>query len=154
MPGLKVALFQLGQEAPFQGLGVRQQKHGQTMQVNAKLIAEDIGCVGQFRRYFREGHLNLLSATRGKALGLGAPAALPTPGLGIRDWGWRYIGKGIDSFDHGWRIEQMVFSEGVNEIAYDARLLRIARATLDGSAIPFRATLFAKSGFTPSVQIR
>ena len=87
--GLELALLQLGQEAPVQGFGVGQQKHCQAVQVDAELIAQYIGCVGQFRRYFREWHLDLLSATRGKALGLAALGALPT-GLGIGDWGCRH----------------------------------------------------------------
>jgi ectoine hydroxylase-related dioxygenase (phytanoyl-CoA dioxygenase family) len=36
-------------------------------------------------------------------------------------------------------------NQAVNELAHDERLLRIARVALGGSAIPFRATLFAKS---------
>jgi hypothetical protein len=80
----------------------------------------------------------------------------------------------MDTLDDGWRIEPTVLSgrecnallsaleqtsrtgragtrhlmsnPGVNEIVHDARLLRIARAALDAVAIPFRATLFAKSG--------
>ena len=34
----------------------------------------------------------------------------------------------------------------VNELAHDGRLLQIAKASLGGPCIPFRATLFAKSG--------
>ncbi len=56
LPGLKLALFQPRQEAPVQRFGVRQEKHRQAMQVDAELIAEYIGCVGQFRRYFRQWH--------------------------------------------------------------------------------------------------
>ena len=82
--GSQLALFQLGQEAPVERFGVRQQEHRQPVQVDAELIAEYIGCVGQFRRYFRERHLDLLSATRGKALGLGALKALQA---GIGDLG-------------------------------------------------------------------
>jgi ectoine hydroxylase-related dioxygenase (phytanoyl-CoA dioxygenase family) len=80
----------------------------------------------------------------------------------------------MDSLDDGWRIERTVFSGGecdallcalqksnaagragtrhlmsnlaVNEIAHDARPLRIARRALGSPAVPFRATLFAKSG--------
>ena len=71
--GLELAALQLREETPIERFGVRQQKHRQAMQVDAKLIAEYIGGVGQFRRYFREWHLDLLSASRGKALGFSRP---------------------------------------------------------------------------------
>ncbi len=77
LPGLELAALQPGQEAPVQRFGVRQQKYCQPMQVDAELIAKYIGCVSQFRRYFRAWHLALLSATRGKALGSGVLARWP-----------------------------------------------------------------------------
>jgi len=40
----------------------------------------------------------------------------------------------------------MMSNPEVNELANDGRLMRIAQAALGGKAIPFRATLFAKSG--------
>ncbi len=40
----------------------------------------------------------------------------------------------------------LMSNEAVREIANDGRLLRVAENTLGLSAVPFRATLFAKSG--------
>jgi ectoine hydroxylase-related dioxygenase (phytanoyl-CoA dioxygenase family) len=40
----------------------------------------------------------------------------------------------------------MMSNSEVNELAHDGRLMRIAQAALGGTAVPFRATLFAKSG--------
>jgi ectoine hydroxylase-related dioxygenase (phytanoyl-CoA dioxygenase family) len=40
----------------------------------------------------------------------------------------------------------MMSNPGVSQLANDGRLLRIARQALGGRAMPFRATLFAKSG--------
>jgi ectoine hydroxylase-related dioxygenase (phytanoyl-CoA dioxygenase family) len=83
--------------------------------------------------------------------------------------------KGMDIFDSGWQIERSVLSvtecdsllasfsgspgqrgragtrhmmsqRAVSELANDGRLLQIARRALSAPAVPFRATLFAKSG--------
>ena len=51
--GSNLPRFQLGEETPVHRFGVRQQQHRQAVQVDAQLIAEYIGGVGQFRRYFR-----------------------------------------------------------------------------------------------------
>src|ERR1700722_4049330 len=40
----------------------------------------------------------------------------------------------------------MMSNSGVHELADDGRLIRIAQAALGGTAVPFHATLFAKSG--------
>jgi len=40
----------------------------------------------------------------------------------------------------------LMSNDATKDLATDARLLRIAQAALGGSAVPFRATLFAKSG--------
>jgi len=40
----------------------------------------------------------------------------------------------------------LMASPGVREIAFDSRLLQLAAETLGGRAVPFRATLFEKSG--------
>ena len=57
--------------------------------MDAELITENIGCVSQFRRYFRERHLDWLSATRGKSFRVGeslarshAPSGIGVLGIG------------------------------------------------------------------------
>ena len=51
--GFQLPLFELGLETPVQSFHVRQQKNCQPLQVDAQLIAQYIGCVGQLRGYFR-----------------------------------------------------------------------------------------------------
>ena len=40
----------------------------------------------------------------------------------------------------------LMSNQAVKELAYDGRLLQIAQAALGVPGVPFRATLFAKSG--------
>ena len=52
LAGLQFALLQLCLEAPVQCFGMRQQELGQAMQVDAELVAQNVGGIGQLRRYF------------------------------------------------------------------------------------------------------
>jgi hypothetical protein len=69
----------------------------------------------------------------------------------------------MDILESGWHIEPPVLSgdecdtllgtlakfmmsiEAVTELANDGRLLQLAQTALNGPAVPFRGTLFAKS---------
>jgi len=48
-----MALPEFCLETPVQRFDVRKQKNGEALQMDAELIAQDIGCVRKLGRYFR-----------------------------------------------------------------------------------------------------
>jgi len=51
--GGEAAMFELCQETSVQRLHVREQEHGEPLQVNPELVAQHISGIGQLGSYFR-----------------------------------------------------------------------------------------------------
>src|ERR1051326_5726694 len=51
--GLELPVLEPCQETPVQSFDVRQKKNGQPLQVDTKLVAQNICGIGEFRGYFR-----------------------------------------------------------------------------------------------------